>query len=171
RKKRMEDRTMEAAASAAGMSERTARKWQRGPLPSATKEPRTWRTRPDPFEKVWSTEIEPLLVADKEGKLERGVIPIHEEDEDGMPDFERACAWVPADGVLVADSLESWAPRSDKQALQLLRLPRTHPARVKLVVAASNAAGGVAGDAELERAGDATVFVERTQIRVGSAGG
>ncbi len=99
--------------------------------------------------------------------LEGGVIPIHEEDEDGMPDFERACAWVPADGVLVADSLEAWAPRSDKQALQLLRLLRTHPARVKLVVAASNAAGGVAGDAELERAGDATVFVERTQIRVG----
>ena len=84
-----------------------------------------------------------------------------------MPDFERACAWVPADGVLVADSLEAWAPRSDKQALQLLRLLRTHPARVKLVVAASNAAGGVAGDAELERAGDATAFVERTQIRVG----
>jgi hypothetical protein len=74
RKKRMEDRTMEAAASAAGMSKRTARKWQRGPLPSATKEPRTWRTRPDPFEKVWSTEIEPLLVADKEGKLEAKTI-------------------------------------------------------------------------------------------------
>ena len=37
---------MEAAAAAAGMSERTARKWQRGPLPSETKEPRTWRTRP-----------------------------------------------------------------------------------------------------------------------------
>ncbi len=74
RKKRMENRTMEAAASAASMSERTARKWERGPLPSATKEARTWRTRPDPFVEVWATEIEPLLVGDKEGKLEAKTI-------------------------------------------------------------------------------------------------
>ncbi len=70
RKKRMENKTLEAAASAAGMSERTARVWQRGPMPSATKEPRTWRTRPDPFVEVWTMEIEPLPVADKEGKFE-----------------------------------------------------------------------------------------------------
>ena len=74
RKKRMENKTMEAAASAAAMSERTARTWQHGPLPSETKEPRTWRTRPDPFVEVWETEIEPLLVADKEGKLEAKTI-------------------------------------------------------------------------------------------------
>ena len=74
RKKRMEKKTLEAAASAAGMSERTARTWQRGPLPSETKEPRAWRTRPDPFVEVWATEIEPLLVADKEGKLEAKTI-------------------------------------------------------------------------------------------------
>jgi hypothetical protein len=35
------------------------------------------------------------------------------------------------------------------------------------VIAATNAGGGVAGDGELERACDATVFVERTRIRVG----
>jgi hypothetical protein len=74
RKKRMNDKTLEAAASAAGMSERTARTWQHGPLPSAMKEPRTWRTRPDPFVAVWATEIEPLLVADTEGKLEAKTI-------------------------------------------------------------------------------------------------
>ena len=74
RKKRMEDKTLEAAASAAAMSERTARKWQRGPLPSETKELRRWRTRPDPFVEVWAAEIEPLLVADKEGKLEAKTI-------------------------------------------------------------------------------------------------
>ncbi len=34
RKKRMDGKTLEAAAAAAGMSERTARKWQAGPLPS-----------------------------------------------------------------------------------------------------------------------------------------
>jgi len=70
RKKRMENKTMEAAAAAASMSERTARKWQRGPLPTATKVQRSWRTRPDPFVEVWTTEVEPMLVADKEGKLE-----------------------------------------------------------------------------------------------------
>ena len=70
RGKRMEGKTLEAAASAAGMSERAARKWQRGPLPSVTKVARDWRTRPDPFAEVWASEIEPLLVADEEGKLE-----------------------------------------------------------------------------------------------------
>lgn len=74
RKKRMEGKTLEAAAAAAGMSERTARTWQHGPLPSETKQPRTWRTRPDPFAEVWATEIEPLLVADKEGELEAKTI-------------------------------------------------------------------------------------------------
>jgi hypothetical protein len=66
----MENKTLEAAASAAGMSERTARKWQAGPLPSATKEARDWRTRPDPFVDVWAAEVEPLLLTDKDGKLE-----------------------------------------------------------------------------------------------------
>jgi hypothetical protein len=70
----MEKTTLEAAAAAAGMSERTARTWQSGPLPSETKEPRAWRTRPDPFVEVWSTEIEPLLVTDQEGKLEAKTI-------------------------------------------------------------------------------------------------
>jgi hypothetical protein len=70
----MEGRTLEAAAAAAGMSERTARTWQRGPLPSETKQPRTWRTRPDPFVDVWATEVEPLLTADTEGKLEAKTI-------------------------------------------------------------------------------------------------
>jgi hypothetical protein len=74
RKKRMEKKTLEAAGTAAGMSERTARKWQYGMLPSATKEPRTWRTRPDPFVEVWVADVEPLLVADTDGKLESKTI-------------------------------------------------------------------------------------------------
>lgn len=74
RKKRMEGMTLDAAGSAAGMTERTARKWQRGPLPSGTKEPHRWRTRPDPFEEVWTSDVEPLLVADAEGKLEAKTI-------------------------------------------------------------------------------------------------
>jgi len=74
RKKRMQGKTLEAAASAAAMSERTARKWQRGELPSHAKKPRSWRTRVDPFVDVWSTEIEPLLERDVDGKLEAKTI-------------------------------------------------------------------------------------------------
>ncbi|NVB36387.1 IS21 family transposase [Pseudenhygromyxa sp. WMMC2535] len=63
-------KTQQAAAAAAGMSVRSARKWQSGPLPSQTKEPRHWRTRKDPFEGVWEEKIVPLLERDKEGELE-----------------------------------------------------------------------------------------------------
>lgn len=64
RQKRLEGKTQEAAAAAAGMSVRTARQWERGPLPSASKLSRHWRTRPDPFEGVWEQELVPLLERD-----------------------------------------------------------------------------------------------------------
>ena len=66
----MDGKTQTAAAAAAGMSLRTAREWDSGPAPSATKLARDWRTRPDPFAAVWSTEIEPLLKRDTKGVLE-----------------------------------------------------------------------------------------------------
>lgn len=62
--------TQEAAAAATGMCERSARRWQSGPLPSETKGERAWRTRKDPFEAVWDTEIVPLLKGDEKGELE-----------------------------------------------------------------------------------------------------
>ena len=52
------------------MSLRTAREWDSGPVPSVTRQPRDWRTRPDPFAAVWPTEIEPLLHRDRKGVLE-----------------------------------------------------------------------------------------------------
>jgi len=70
RKKRMNGETIEAAAAAASMSERTARTWASGPVPSETKRDRVWRTRPDPFSEVWESDVEPLLQADDDGKLE-----------------------------------------------------------------------------------------------------
>lgn len=70
RQKRMEGKTQEAAAASAGMSIRSARKWEHGGLPSTEKAPRHWRTRTDPFEDVWDTEVVPLLVQDEEGKLQ-----------------------------------------------------------------------------------------------------
>ena len=70
REKRMEGKTLAVAAAAAGMSERTARTWQTGGLPSTARTPRTWRTRVDPFAGVWATEIVPWLKADREGRLQ-----------------------------------------------------------------------------------------------------
>ena len=67
----MEGKTQETAAAMAGMSVRSARKWQDGPLPSDTKPERRWRTRPDPFDGVWEEEIEPLLRGDPEGRLKQ----------------------------------------------------------------------------------------------------
>ena len=46
----MEGKTQETAAAKAGMSVRSARKWQSGPLPSQAKPEHRWRTRPDPFD-------------------------------------------------------------------------------------------------------------------------
>ena len=45
----MDGKSQAAAAAASGMSLRTAREWDHGPAPSATKQPRDWRTRPDPW--------------------------------------------------------------------------------------------------------------------------
>src|SRR5690554_1421220 len=61
---------MQVAALAAGMSERSAYKYKSGPLPSSRREPRSWRTRKDPFEEVWAELIEPLLAADEDGELQ-----------------------------------------------------------------------------------------------------
>ncbi len=60
----------QAAAAAAGMSERSARSWQRGALPSETKAPRPWRTRPDPLEEVFDKIVVPLLERDTDRVLE-----------------------------------------------------------------------------------------------------
>ncbi len=49
RRKRMEGKTQEASAAAAGMSVRSAGKWEHGLYPSQRRKPHTWRTREDPF--------------------------------------------------------------------------------------------------------------------------
>ena len=69
RQRQMEGKKQQTAAAMAGMSERSARKWQCGPLPSETKTERRWRTRPDPFDGVWEEEILPLLQGEAAGRL------------------------------------------------------------------------------------------------------
>jgi hypothetical protein len=70
RQKRMDGKTLEAAAAAAAMSERSARTWQAGPLPSDGKQSRSWRTRVDPFAEVWDAEVVPLLESDDRAVLQ-----------------------------------------------------------------------------------------------------
>jgi len=70
RRKLMEGKTQEAAAAGAGMSVRSARKWQAGSYPSQAHKPHLWRTRPDPFAGLFESEIAPLLAADEKRMLE-----------------------------------------------------------------------------------------------------
>jgi energy-coupling factor transporter ATP-binding protein EcfA2 len=72
-----------------------------------------------------------------------------------------ALTLVPDDvDVLVLDSLETWGA-NDTLRLAVMERMKEHPARVKLVIAGTNAEGGVSGFGALERADDATVYVER----------
>ena len=70
----MEGKNQETAAAMAGMSVRSARHWQSGPLPSERKTEHWWRTRPDPFDGVWEGEIEPLLRGEAAGGLKATTI-------------------------------------------------------------------------------------------------
>ena len=70
RRRRMEGKTQEASAAAAGMSVRSARKWEHGAYPSQERKQHTWRTRKDPFAEVFESEVVPLLVEDTESVLE-----------------------------------------------------------------------------------------------------
>jgi len=77
RQKMEEGKTQVAAGAAAGVSDKTARKWKAGPLPSATKKPRHWRTRPDPLISIWAAEVVPLLEADTKGELQAVAVLDH----------------------------------------------------------------------------------------------
>jgi transcriptional regulator with XRE-family HTH domain len=45
RRRRMEGKTQEASAAAAGMSVRSAREWEHGLFPSQRRKPHIWRIR------------------------------------------------------------------------------------------------------------------------------
>ena len=69
RQKGIEGKTQQTAAAMARMSERSARRWQFGPLPSETRTKRWWRARPDPFDGVREGRILPLLQGEVAGRL------------------------------------------------------------------------------------------------------
>ena len=64
--------------------------------------------------------------------------------------------------LLVVDSLEAWA-RTQTDQLDLLLGLRTHPAYIKVVISGTNKRGQVSGVEALARAGDATVYAERSE--------
>ena len=92
----MAGKTQETAAAKAGMSVRSARKWQSGPLPSQAKPEHRWRTRPDPFDGVWEDEIEPLLRNDPTGKLKATTIIECPSTSSGGRAASRAVQRIPA---------------------------------------------------------------------------
>src|SRR5258708_21979290 len=60
-RERRKGTNQERAATRAGISVKTARKYERaGKLPSQLKQPRTWQTRPNPFEEDWPWVVEQL---------------------------------------------------------------------------------------------------------------
>lgn len=61
-KERAKGKTQEQAAAKAGMSVRTARKYERAAaLPSQLKQPRAYRTHPNPFADDWPWAVEQLV--------------------------------------------------------------------------------------------------------------
>ena len=53
--------TQELSSAKAGLSIRTGREIEHGRRSSPQQQKRYWRTRKDPLEEVWPTELEPML--------------------------------------------------------------------------------------------------------------
>ncbi len=61
---RKQGRSQVSAAAKASISERSARRIDKGQLTPQPKAARHWRTRPDPLEEVWESHLVPLLEAE-----------------------------------------------------------------------------------------------------------
>jgi hypothetical protein len=57
---RQQDLTQSVSAAKTGISERSARRIEKNP--TGTRAPRRWRKRKDPFDAIWSTILEPMLI-------------------------------------------------------------------------------------------------------------
>lgn len=66
---RKDGSTQVTGAAKAGVSERTARRIERGEAGDRRRGPRHWRTREDPFGEVWETQLVPLLENDPNANL------------------------------------------------------------------------------------------------------
>jgi len=59
-KERRQNATQVVSALKTGISERSGRRIEQGQCPNQSKQ-RHWRTRPDPLDNVWETELVPML--------------------------------------------------------------------------------------------------------------
>ena len=117
RKKLKEGKTQADAAMIADMSERSARRWKDGPLPSQKKE-RHWRTRKDPFADVWNEEVVPLLKLDTARKLQATTIFDHLMDR--FPD-----SFEPGQIRTLQRRVRQW--RAQHGSDQEVMFPQDHP--------------------------------------------
>jgi transposase InsO family protein len=76
--KRQQGQSQETAAAKGGISERSGRRIEKGERPSIPKE-RHWRTREDPLDAIWESELVPLL--EKEPQLTGLTLWEYLEDE------------------------------------------------------------------------------------------
>jgi hypothetical protein len=76
--KRQQGQSQETAAAKGGISERSGRRIEKGERPSIPKE-RHWRTREDPLNAIWESELVPLL--EKEPRLTGLTLWEYLEDE------------------------------------------------------------------------------------------
>ena len=122
--------------AAAGMSERSARKWQSGPLPSTAKAPRWRRPREDPFAEVWQSGVVPQLVADTDGRLQ--LIAVIEDPAViervlrhlGLPtDISEARPARPPRCRYFSTACHRWGRRPDPRRHPLLNASPRRPAR------------------------------------------
>ena len=58
---RTQNNTQKVSAAKSGMSERTGREIEKGRREDPKASVRHWRTRKDPFDVVWETELVPML--------------------------------------------------------------------------------------------------------------
>ncbi len=85
---RKQGETQAVASAKAGMSQRTGRRIETGEVPALEQQPRHWRTRKDPFAKVWDGEVVPLL--EKQPAL--NAITLFEDLQDRHPGkYPTAC--------------------------------------------------------------------------------
>ncbi|MBF0469425.1 MAG: IS21 family transposase [Desulfamplus sp.] len=63
---RTEGKEQITAAAKAGISESTGRRIETGEISASQKPSRDWRTRKDPFEEIWESDVVPLLTASPE---------------------------------------------------------------------------------------------------------
>lgn len=109
------NRTQQTAAARAGISERTARRIEKGES-GTPRDMRHWRTRTDPLEEVWSEVIEPLLVNEPALKP----VTLLEHLEATQPDVD----WRPRRRTLER-RIRRW--RAEQGPEQAVMFPQEHP--------------------------------------------